>query len=137
MFILDTNVLSELRRLERAHPSLATWAQSNPVTLFFLSAITIVEIELGTALIERRDKAQGLILRAWIDGSVLPRFRDRILPVDTDVALRAAHLHLLDPKAERDGLIAATALVHGMTVVTRNVGDFAPTGVKLLNPWDS
>jgi predicted nucleic acid-binding protein len=77
-----------------------------------------------------------MVLRQWLTGSVIPAFRDRILPVDTSVALRSAALHVPDPKPFRDGLIAATALVHGMTVVTRNVGDFQGTGVKLLNPWE-
>ena len=102
----------------------------------FLSAITILELETGALLVERRDPAQGAILRAWLDGHVLPAFAGRVLAVDTAVAQRCARLHVPDPRADRDALIAATALVHGMTVVTRNVADFEPTGVPTLNPWN-
>jgi predicted nucleic acid-binding protein len=137
MFLLDTNVVSELRRPERASANVVAWASTIPAASFFLSAISILEIELGALQIARRDAAQGAVLRAWIDDQVLPRFEGRILAVDTAVARRCAHLHVPDPRAERDALIGATALVHGLTVVTRNVADFARLGVALLNPWDS
>lgn len=136
MFLLDTNVLSELRRRERTHPKVAAWADTVHASDLFLSAITILEIEAGTLQLARRDAAQGAVLRNWIDGKVLPAFADRILPIDTAVAQRCAQLHVPDPRAERDALIAATALVHRMRVVTRNVADFQPMGVDLLNPWD-
>lgn len=136
MFLLDTNVLSELRRRERTHPKVAAWADTVHASDLFLSAITILEIEAGTLQLARRDASQGRVLRAWIDGKVLPAFADRILPIDTAVAQRCARLHVPDPRAERDALIAATALVHRMRVVTRNVADFQPMGVDLLNPWD-
>jgi toxin FitB len=136
MFLLDTNVLSELRRRERTHPKVAAWADAAHATELFLSAITILEIEAGTLLLARRDEAQGAVLRAWIDGKVLPAFAGRILPIDTAVAQRCARLHVPNPRAERDALIAATALVHGLKVVTRNVADFEPMGVALINPWD-
>jgi predicted nucleic acid-binding protein len=103
----------------------------------FLSAICILEIETGTLLMERRDKAQGATLRAWMENHVLPAFAGRILPVDTPVAMRCATLQVPNPRSYRDALIAATALVHGMTVVTRNVSDFEPTGVAILNPWQA
>ena len=103
---------------------------------FFLSVVTVLELEFGALSVERRDKAQGLVLRSWIDDQILPRFEGRVVPIDTAVALRCAKLHVPDPRAERDALIAATALVHGMTIVTRNVADFEPTGVRILNPWD-
>lgn len=135
MFVLDTNVVSELRRPEKADPKVAAWASSVPLASIFLSVITILEIELGALSVERRDGAQGRILRSWIDGQILPRFEGRILSVDAATAQRCARLHVPDPRAERDALIAATALVHGMTIVTRNVADFQPMGVPVLNPW--
>ena len=135
MFLLDTNVLSELRRRERTHPKVAAWADSVHASELFLSAITILEIEAGTLLLARRDETQGAVLRTWIDAKVLPAFAGRILPVDTAVAQRCARLHVPDPRAERDALIAATALVHRLRVVTRNVADFQPMGVELINPW--
>jgi hypothetical protein len=136
MFLLDTNVLSELRRLDRTDPRVAAWADDLDPSDFFLSAITILEIEIGTQMIRRRDQAQGTMFRAWIDNSVLPAFDGRILPVDTAVAQRCARLHVPNPQAERDAMIAATALVHRLKVVTHNVADFEPMGVDLINPWN-
>jgi len=136
MFLLDTNVISELRRPDKADRNVLAWANAVPAANFFMSVISILEIELGARLIERKDAAQGAVLRAWINDHVLPRFDGRILAIDTPVAQRCAQLHVPNPRAERDALIAATALVHGLTVVTRNVGDFEATGVPLLNPWD-
>ncbi len=135
MFLLDTNVLSELRRPDKADRRVWTWASAIPTDSFYLSAISVLEIELGALLVARRDAAQGATLRAWIDAQVMPRFEHRILPVDTEVARRCAQLHVPDPRGERDALIAATAIVHGFKLVTRNVQDFEPTGVALLNPW--
>jgi predicted nucleic acid-binding protein len=137
MFVLDTNVISELRRPRRADRNVVKWADGIPVAQFFLSAISLLEIERGALQIARRDAAQGRILRSWIDDQILPRFESRILAVDAAVALRCARIHIPNPRAERDALIAATALVHGMTVATRNVNDFAKTGVSLVNPWDA
>ncbi|MGY4502662.1 putative nucleic acid-binding protein [Bradyrhizobium sp. GM24.11] len=137
MFLLDTNVICELRRPDKADRNAVAWANAVPAANIFMSVISILEIELGARLIERRDAAQGTILRAWINDQVLARFEGRILAIDTVVAQRCAQLHVPNPLAERDALIAATALVHGLTVVTRNVGDFEPTGVPLLNPWDA
>ena len=134
-FLLDTNVISELRRSDKANRDVAGWAAKVPVASFFISAISILEIELGTLLIARRDVAQGAMLRQWIDQQILPGFEGRILAVDTVVAQRCARLHVPDPRAERDALIAATAVVHGLTVVTRNAADFEPIGVAVLNPW--
>ena len=137
MFLLDTNVVSELRRPKMANSHVVAWASSIPAARFFLSAISILEIELGALQVARRDVAQGTVLRTWIDDQVLPRFDGRILAVDTAVAQRCARLHVPDRRSERDALIAATAMVHGLTVVTRNVADFEPIGVVLLNPWKS
>jgi predicted nucleic acid-binding protein len=135
MFLLDTNVISELRRSKKADGNVVAWAETVAAASFFLSAISVLEIELGTLQIVRRDATQGAILRSWIDDQILPRFEGRILPIDTAVAQRCAGLHVPNPRAERDALIAATALVHGLTVVTRNMADFEPLGVMLLNPW--
>lgn len=137
MYLLDTNVVSELRkiRLGKADPHVADWADSVDAVDLYLSVITVQELEIGVLLAERRDPSQGAIFRAWLNSHVLPAFTGRILVVDTAVAQRSARLHVPDPRPVRDGLIAATALVHGMTVVTRNVADFAPTGVATLNPW--
>ncbi len=137
MFLLDTNVVSELRKAKagKANPSVAAWAAGMPSTALYVSAITILELEMGVLLVQRRDTAQGLLLRIWLDQHVLPAFAGRVLAVDVAVARCCAALHVPDPRADRDALIAATALVHGMTVVTRNVADFAATGAPLLNPW--
>lgn len=135
MFLLDTNVLSDLRRPDKANHGLAAWAGGMAPGDLFISAITLFEIELGVAQAGWKDAAKGKVLRAWIDGQVMPAFRDRIIPVDASVVQRCAPLHVPDPRPQRDGLIAATALVHRLTVVTRNVRDFEPMGVALLNPW--
>ena len=139
MYLLDTNVVSELRKAKggRADPNVIAWAQPIPVGSLFLSAITVLELELGVLLIERRDAAQGKVLRAWLDQSVLPAFEGRILPVDVEVARRCARMHVPDPRSERDALIAATGLVHGMTIVTRNVPDFSGLDLTLLDPWQT
>lgn len=137
MFILDTNVVSELRKGNKAHRSVKMWAQALPSASLYLSVVSILELEIGILLLERRDRQQGGILRAWMDGHVLPSFFGRILPIDTVVAQRCAVLHVPNPRSDRDALIAATALVHGMTVVSRNVSHFQPTGVGVVNPWQS
>jgi predicted nucleic acid-binding protein len=135
MFLLDTNIISELRRPEKANRYVLAWAGSVPAASFFLSAISILEIEIGTLQLARKDPARGMLLRTWIDEQILPLFEGRILPIDTDVAQRCARLHVPDRRPERDALIAATAMVHGLTVVTRNSEDFESAGVTLLNPW--
>lgn len=135
MYILDTNVISELRKGSKAQRSVRTWAQALPAANLYLSVVSILELEIGILLVERRDRKQGGILRAWIDGHVLPSFSGRILTIDTLVAQRCAALHVPNPRSDRDALIAATALVYGMTVVTRNVSHFQATGVAVVNPW--
>lgn len=138
MYLLDTNVVSELRkgRTGRAEPRVVAWADGVDAGSLYLSAITILELELGVALMERRDPAQGVALRAWLERVVIPEFEDRTLAFDAGVARRCARLHVPDPRSERDAMIAATALVHGMTVVTRNLADFDEMGAPLLNPWE-
>jgi predicted nucleic acid-binding protein len=134
-YLIDTNVWSELRNRARADNNVRTWAQAaNPADLY-LSVVTVFELERGVRLVERRDPQQGSRLRGWLEERVLEPFHRQILPIDTAIARRCAALHVPDPRPERDALIAATALVHGLTVVTRNVGDFKPMGVALLNPW--
>lgn len=137
MYLLDTNIVSELRKAaaRKADPKVLAWANGVSTAFLFLSAVTVLELEIGVLLVERRDPSQGSALRSWFDTRVLPAFTDRILPVDTAVARRCARLHVPDRRSDRDALIAATALVHQLTIVTRNVEDFAPTGAKLLNPW--
>ena len=138
MFVLDTNVVSELRkvRLGKADVNVTAWSDTVDASDLFVSAITIMELELGVLSVERKDATQGAVLRSWLEQQVLPEFAGRTLPVDTAVAQRCARLHVPNRRGERDALIAATALVHGMTVVTRNVADFKPTGVSLFNPWE-
>ena len=138
MYLLDTNVISELRRAKsgKVDKNVVTWANSVSATRLFLSVITVLELETGILLVERRDPPQGAVLRSWINSHVLPAFSDRILVVDTAIAQRCAKLHVPDPRSDRDAIIAATAIVHDMTVVTRNVDDFTPTGVDTLNPWE-
>jgi len=138
MYLLDTNVVSELRKIRvgKADGHVANWADSIDAADLYLSVITLHELAIGVLLAERRDPSQGAVFRAWLNGHVLPAFAGRILDVDIAVAQRSAQLHVPDPRPVRDGLIAATALVHGMTVVTRNVADFEPTGVRTINPWN-
>lgn len=137
MYLLDTNVVSELRKVRsgKADADVAQWAEQTRTAELCLSVVSVQELEIGVLLRERKDAAQGRTLRVWLEQQVLPAFANRILPVDTAVARAAARLHVPDPCPVRDALIAATALVHGMTVVTRNVADFAPTGAIVLNPW--
>ena len=135
MFLLDTNVVSELRKSRTAHPSVAAWAESTVLEQMHISVATILEVERGILQAARRDRAQGAALQRWLQQILIPQFAGRVLDVDTNVALRCAALHVPDPKPELDAMIAATALVHDLTVVTRNTRDFAGTGVKLFNPW--
>lgn len=135
--LLDTNAVSELRKvaLGRGNPTVARWAATLDADDLFLSVVVIMELEVGVLRLERRDPDQAAILRSWIDDHLLLEFADRILPVDITVARRAAKLHVPRTRPERDAMIAATALVHGMAVATRNTGDFDGSGVRLIDPW--
>jgi hypothetical protein len=138
MFLLDTNVVSELRKAKagKADSKVTRWAKDTSTLSLFISVITVLELEMGVLQIERRDPIQGAMLREWLDQHVLPAFQNRIVRIDEPVARQCARFHVPDPMSERDALIAATARVHHMTVVTRNTSDFQSSGISLLNPWD-
>ncbi len=137
MWLLDTNVVSELRRatVGRADRNVVAWATGVVPEHLYLSSITILELEIGVLSLGRRDARQSAVLRLWLDTVVLKEFKSRILPLDVVVAKACAALHVPDPRGERNAIIAATALVHGLVVVTRDVRDFEPMGVAVINPW--
>jgi predicted nucleic acid-binding protein len=137
MYLVDTNVVSELRKKNygKAEPAVVAWGNTAVPETLFLSVISILELEHGMLLMTRRDPRQGRALQTWLTNDVMPSFSGRILNIDTAVARRCAALHVQDPRPERDAMIAATALVHGMTIVTRNEKGFALPGVKVFNPW--
>lgn len=139
MYLLDTNVVSELRkrRSGKIDPAVEAWAGSVDQADLYLSVISVMEIELGIARLERRDARQADVLRLWLHDKVLPAFGGRLLMVDAAIALRCARLHVPETRSERDAWIAATGLVHDLTVVTRNLSDFVATGVPLIDPWAS
>ncbi len=136
MYLADTNVISELRRPEGANPRVVRWMAAADAVSLYLSVITVLELERGARSIARRDSPQGAMPMRWIEKRVLPAFAGRILPVELPVARRAAGLHVPDPRPERDCLLAATALVHGLAVITRNRRDFEPMGVRVIDPWE-
>ena len=138
MYLLDTNVISELRKLGdgRCDPNVERWIDGVAANELYLSVMSIMELELGILRLERRDPKQAGMLREWMQDHVEPAFAQSILPLTIAVASRCARLHVPNPRSERDAWIAATALVHDLIVVTRNIGDFAETGVSLINPWD-
>lgn len=138
MFLLDTNVVSELRKVRsgKANPGVAEWAEQVPSVRLFVSTITLHELEHSVLLMERSDPRQGAVLRSWLDQSVTAAFADRMLPVDAAVARTAASLHVPDPAPFRDALIGGTALVHRMAVVTRDRKDFERfPGLDVIDPW--
>lgn len=138
MYLLDTNVVSELRKIRqgKADPGVMNWAEGVAASDLYLSVVTIQELEIGVMLAERRDPMKGNILRFWFESKVLPVFRHRILPINMQISRCSARLHVPAPRPVRDAFIAATGIVHAMTVVTRNVHDFEPMGVAFLNPWE-
>jgi toxin FitB len=135
MFLLDTNVISELRQgKSNQSAEVRTWAAAQSASRLFLSAITVLELEKGIQALERRTPPHGSALRAWLT-RVSAAFAGRVLPFTEQTAPLCAALLVPNARAERDAMIAATALEHGFTVVTRNVPDFINTGAPLLNPW--
>ena len=137
MFLLDTNVISEMRKVktDKIDRNVARWSDGVAADELYLSTITVFELELGMLMVERRDVRQGDMLRTWIRNFVLVAFQTRILPLTTDIALLCAGLNVPDRTSTNDSIIAATARSHGLTVVTRNVADFAKAGVPIINPW--
>jgi predicted nucleic acid-binding protein len=137
VFLLDTNVVSELRKFGTlsADENVSAWAGGVDSGHLYLSSITTLELEIGVQRMERRDRRQGKVLRNWLVGRVLPAFSGRILPFDAEAAECCARYHVPDPRPDRDSFIAAIAQVHQLTVVTRNTQDFQPFEVSLVNPW--
>tara|TARA_B100001996_G_C18618935_1_gene576881 strand:- start:393 stop:815 length:423 start_codon:yes stop_codon:yes gene_type:complete len=137
MYLLDTNVISELRKGKsgKANQNVIKWASHTASTSLYISVMTVLELEMEILAKERKDTHQGAILRAWLDNHVMPAFAERILPIDTEVAQHCAKLHIPNPRSDRDALIAATALAHGMALITRNVSDFDNINVEMINPW--
>lgn len=138
MYLLDTNVISELRKSNggRIDPCVKAWAASVPIGSQYLSVITVMEMEIGALQMERKDARQGRLLRAWLNEAILPQFEGRILGIDLAIARYCAQLPVPDPCSFRDSLIAATARVNEMTVVTRNISHFLRAGVTIVNPWE-
>jgi predicted nucleic acid-binding protein len=138
MFLLDTNIISESRKLgtSRIDPRVARWFSRVDAETSFVSAMTVFELERGVRQMERRDAKQGSVLRRWLDDQIMTTYEHRTLPLSRAVALICAGLHIPDPKSERDAWIAATAIDAGLTLVSRNTGDFAKMGVGLINPFE-
>ncbi len=138
MYLVDTNVLSEFRKAgtERMDGAVQAWFDAVDEDQTFISVISIMELERWVLLKERHDPAQAGIIRRWLETRILPRYRRRLLGIDREVARRTAALHVPDPRPHPDAFIAGTALVHGLKVVTRNVRDFVPLGVSVVNPWE-
>ena len=139
MYLLDTNVVSELRlvRVGRADTAVVEWSAKQPDSVLFLSAMTVMELEIGVLRMTRRDPKQGNALRGWLTNFLLPSFAGRILTVDHTIATLAASFHVPNPAPFSDSLIAATAIVNGLTLATRNTADFQRVGLNILNPWDA
>jgi len=138
MFLLDTNVVSEYRKIQsnKADPNFVSWQQNIMPHLLYISAVTLMELNIGVLAKERKDKATGLILRAWLENKVIPAFEDRILPIDADVALICSEMHVPNNKSFRDAFIGATAKSNNMKLVTRNVADFKDMNISIINPWE-
>jgi toxin FitB len=135
MYVLDTHVISELRLGKpKQSAALRAWAASVPASQLFLSAVCLLELEKGVLALEHKAPPQGSALRVWLTG-VRAAFSGRVLPFTENTAILCAALHVPNPRPDRDAMIAATALEHGMQMVTRNTAEFAGTGVQLINPF--
>jgi toxin FitB len=136
VYLLDTNVVSEMKRISAGHGNaqVAQWLGQVEGSALYISATTVLELELGCLLMERRDNLQGEVLRRWLS-ALMDHYHDRIIAIDTAVAIQAAALHVPNPRESHDALIAATALTHRYAVVTRNVDDFSIDDLKVINPW--
>lgn len=134
-FLVDTNIVSEMRKGRDGNSGVVAWSGSIDMSDLAISVLCLKELEYGVLSLADRDPPRSLVLRAYLDHFVIPQYRGRVLPVDEVIAIRAAALDVPKRRPFADGLIAATALVHDLTVVTRNTVDFLPTGVRLLNPF--
>jgi toxin FitB len=137
MFLLDTNVLSETRKLAKGIGSdqVKEWFTAQQSQDLYISVISLFEIERGILLLQRRDKPQAAILQKWFAQKLKPEFKSQTLGIDERIASECAALHVPDPKPYMDALIAATARVHDFTLITRNTKDFEPMGARCINPW--
>ncbi|WP_368516702.1 type II toxin-antitoxin system VapC family toxin [Rhizobium sp.] len=138
MLLLDTNVVSELRKVAsgKADPNVVVWNETVDPAETFISSVVLHELEIGVRLVEHNDAAAGKVLRNWLEHTVLIAFSGRILPLDEAAAVQAAKWHVPNPKPINDAYIAATAVTRRMTLVTRNIKDFEGMGIALVNPWD-
>lgn len=133
-WLVDTNVLSELRKGERAAAGIKSWFDAAVEDELFTSVLVVGDLRRGIESIRRRDEAAAAVLESWLN-RLVESFAERVLAVDTAVADRWGRLNVPDPVPTVDGLLAATALVHDLTLVTRNTRDVGRTGVRLLDPW--
>lgn len=138
MYLLDTNIISEIRKLakNKCDKNVADWVRSTSKDLMFTNAVVMMELERGVMSIERKDTTQGKLLRHWFEMDVKPAFHGKILKIDEQTAQICAKLHIPDHAPENDAWIAASAIQHNLVLVTRNTADFARTGVKLFNPFE-
>jgi predicted nucleic acid-binding protein len=134
-YLLDTNVLSEVRR-PRGDAGVKRWISSVPTEDLYLSVLTLGEVRRGIGLLSRKDPVQADVYEAWLV-TVLRDYADRVLPVDAAAAEEWGRMNVPNPVSVVDGLMAATAKVRNMTFVTRNTADVARTGARLLNPLDA
>ena len=135
MFLLDTNVISELRQGKpQQSAAVRSWAEEQPVQRLYMSSITVLELEMGVLRMQRKDRSRGNVLRAWV-GAVFQQFDRQVLALAAETSRRCAVMHIPDAKCMRDSMIAATALQHGLALFTRNVADFEGIKITLINPW--